>query len=97
LIKGGIGFIIIVPCCALFFLSLRSQPVLKYNHIALAKQIENEKITKIEVPAWEDAFLIQSVLPGGFKIDYVLNQSSPYFTLYKWDTVEKVSIIRNNL
>lgn len=98
LINGVVFLIVIIPSLTLFFLFLRkTQPIQKYNHIALAKQIENEKITKIEVPDWEDAFLIQAVLPRGYKIDYVLNKSSLYFTLYKANATEKVSIVRSNL
>ncbi len=98
MINGTILVIIIIPTLTLFFLSLRkNNPAVNYNHIALAKEIETEKISKIELPAWEDAFLIQAVLPRGYKIDYVLNKSSAYFTLYKADTTEKVSIIRSNL
>ena len=96
-IKGGVLAITLLPCCALFVLFLRtSNPPLRYNHIALAKEITTDKVAKIEVPDWNDAFLIQSFLPQGYKIDYVLNKSSLYFTLYKANSTEQVLIISNN-
>ena len=96
LIKGGILAAIVVPVCLLFFLFYRkSTSVVKYNHIEVAAEIEQRYVTKIEVPSWDDAFLIQAVLPKGYKINYVLNKSSPYFTLYT-PNEEKVLVIRDN-
>ena len=85
-----------IPPCVLFILSVyKANPILKYNHIAIASQIVRDKVVKIEVPEWQDAFLIQCVLPDGYKIDYVRNATSPYFTIYKAGTTEQVPVIRN--
>jgi hypothetical protein len=56
----------------------------------VAKEIVRDNVSKIEVPDWEDALLIQAVLPKGYKIDYVLRPASPYFALYKNGIVEKI-------
>ncbi len=97
LIKWGLFSVILFPSCILFFTFSMRDHIFKYNQVALAAQVAREKITKMEVPYWQDAFLIQSLLPRGYKIDYILNRLSPDFILYKKDTVEKVTVIRNNL
>jgi uncharacterized membrane protein len=98
LIKSCIFSIIVLPVCALFLSGIiSSKPKVRYNHIAIAGEIARDKVVKIEVPEWEDAFLIQSFLPNGYKIDYVLNPTNHYFTLYKGTTEEKIPVIKDNL
>ena len=63
--------------------------------MVIAAEIVSDKIGKIEVPTWRDAFLVQSVLPKGYKIDYFRNPESAYFTLYKSNGVEKIPVIKD--
>ena len=90
--------VIILPACVLFAIAARKVNTnVEYNHVAVAQEIMRDHVSKIEIPTWDDAFLLQSVLPRGYKIDYVLNAASPYFTLYKeGGTTEKVPSIRKN-
>jgi hypothetical protein len=96
-LKAAAMAVIVLPACGLFVIAAsKVKDNVEYNHIAIAKEIVRDKVSKIEIPTWDDAFLIQSVLPRGYKIDYVLNAASPYFTLYKAGGPEKVPLIRKN-
>ncbi len=95
LVSGGVMAVTLAPSFVLFIMNVKkNNPEVKYSHISIAKEIANEKVAKIEVPEWDDALLIQTMLPDDCKIDYVLNKSSAYFTLYKANTIEKVTIIK---
>ncbi len=96
-IKAGAMAVFMVPCCGLFMLAAKKRSTnVEYNHITVAQEIVRDHVDKIELPTWDDAFLLQSVLPNGYKIDYVLNVSSRYFTLYKAGTAVQVPLIRKN-
>jgi len=85
----------LAPSFLLFIINLKkNNPEVKYSHISIAKEIVNDKVARIEVPEWDDALLIQTMLPDDCKIDYVLNKSSAYFTLYKTNAIERVTIIK---
>lgn len=94
LITSGIAVVLFIPALVLFVKSVKNAPVLKYNHFAIAKAITDGNISKIEVPEWRDAFLINSLLPRGYKIDYFCNPVSTDFTLYKANSEEKIPVIR---
>jgi hypothetical protein len=95
--KCGLVAATIVPAGVLFLLGvLSARPQPAYNHAAVANEIVQEKITKMEVPDWENALLIQCFLPGGYKLDYIRNPNSPYFTLYAADTTEKIPVIKKD-
>lgn len=79
-----------------FMAAYKASPVVKYNHAAVANKIQKDKIQKIEVPAWEDALLIHSLLPTGYPIDYTRNRNVTYFTLFNGAIPEKIEVIRNN-
>ena len=97
MLKGGLAVALLVPSFALFFLFVyRAKPQVKYNHVAIAAEIANNNVSKIEVPEWDDALLIQCFLPKGYKIDYVKSSVSGYFTLYKAGGAEKIPVIRDN-
>lgn len=97
LVKGGLIAGFMLPAAVLFaFGQLNAAPAVKYNHIAIAKQIVQENVTKIEVPEWSDALLIQCVLPEGYKIDYVRNPLTTNFTLYKAAGAEVIPVIKND-
>ncbi|MCW3124116.1 MAG: hypothetical protein JWQ38_3608 [Flavipsychrobacter sp.] len=96
-VKGGILSVITLPVVALFLMFLaKGNPKVKYNHIAVAGEIVRDHVTKIEVPEWSDALLIQCVLPDGYKIDYVRNPLTTNFTLYKAGNEEQVPVIKIN-
>jgi hypothetical protein len=98
LMKVSILIIIVIPAFGLFFLTIRRyKPVVKYNHAAIAREIVNSNVKKMEVPEWHAALLVQCFLPKDYKIDYVLNPTLPNFTLFKDNGVETVPVIKNNL
>lgn len=97
LIKCGLTGVITITSVVLFTIGqVKSAPVVKYNHIAIARQIAEQHVTKIEVPEWSDALLIQCALPERYKIDYVRNPLTTNFTLYKAADTEVVPVIKND-
>jgi len=97
LATGGIIAITLFPAGLLFLLGvLSARPQLAYNHLVVADKIVQEKITKMEVPDWENSLLVQCFLPKGYKIDYVRNLNSPNFTLYKANTIERIPVIKKD-
>ncbi len=96
-IKVGMLVVFLVPSCALFAVAARKKSTnAEYNHVAVAQEIVRDHVDKVEIPTWDDAFLLQSVLPNGYKIDCVLNVASPYFTLYKAGVAAQEPLIRKN-
>ena len=94
-IKGGAVGIILLPALALFLFSIRGAGVpQQYNHPSIAEKIVAKHINKLSVPKWKDAFIVQCLLPRGYKIDYVRNEIAPYFTLYSGNAEENIPIIR---
>lgn len=72
-VRIGLPVLFVLPCIVLFTVSLlysSSKPSPYQTFVYKAKDIENNKLTTCEVGKWEDAFLIQSLLPKGYKIDY---------------------------
>ena len=94
LIKAGLISVVMLPAVALFFIAARKTTTTasEYPHIAVAEEIVHNNVSKVEIPEWDDALLIQAVLPRGYKIDYVLRPASPYFALYKNGAVVKVPL-----
>ncbi len=96
-IKAAIPAFIIVPTLLFFVLANRVRPDVQYNHHQVATEILRDNVTRMGVPRWRDAFLVQAFLPGRYKIDYELNPNDPNFTLYKTNTVEKIPVIKGDL
>jgi hypothetical protein len=93
----GVLLVIMLPSLGLSFIAnLKTKPKFHYNYNFVAQKIVRDNVLKIEVPEWKDAFMFQSLLPEGYKIDYVLNPASLYFTLYNANTEEKVLVIKDN-
>jgi hypothetical protein len=79
---AGIIAVFLLPSIGYYFIAVRTHKAkLSYNHINVAAEIVKNNVTEIEVPLWEDAYLIHSVLPANYKVDYVQNKLSTYFTL----------------
>ena len=96
LITGMLTAIIALPSCALFVMGIvNDHPAIQYNHPAIASEIVKNNISKIEVPDWREALLVQSLLPQGYKIDYFRNGDG-YFTLYKQTGAEKIPVIKED-
>ena len=96
-LKYCLFVVLVAPSLLLLFTSLKNaRPRLSYNHIAIARTIESNNITKIEVPQWRDALLINSFLPQGYKIDYFRNPLTTGFTLYNAGGEEKIPVIRKD-
>lgn len=97
-VRGILFSVIVIPVCTLFVLVIRrGHPQVKYNHSTVADEIVMGNVQKMEVPEWGDAFLVNSFLPRGYKIDYVLNPASPNFTLFKGSSAESILVVKNNL
>lgn len=94
-VKGGIIGIATLPAILLFVIGIRNAaPIVHYNHVGIAQAIKKENIHKLGVQRWKDAFLVQSMLPNDYKIDYVRNENAPYFTLYYGNTEQHIPVIR---
>ncbi len=81
-VKVGLMFLILLPELALFIAGVNGTVHANYSHTVAAKAIEKENIRKVEVPAWEDALLLQCLLPGSYKIDYFRKPGSSNFELF---------------
>lgn len=96
IVKTGLSVLIFIPACALFVIAVKNDnPPVEYSHVAVADEIVKNKVVKIDVPSWRDAFLLQSVLPKGYKIDY-FRSASPDFMLYTAGGTEKMPVIRED-
>ena len=74
--------IFLLPCGVYYAVAVKSHEArLSYNHMQVAATIVRDNVTEIEVPDWGDAYLIHSVMPADYKVDYVRNKVSTYFTL----------------
>ena len=73
---------------------IKNNTVVRYNHITIAQEIVSKNITNVELPEWEDAFLIQSFLPSGYDLDFTLNKTSPNFTLSNATIHEQFLVIK---
>jgi hypothetical protein len=95
LIAGAVTAIVVLPCVTVYLLGIiKNKPELKYNHLAIAKTIVNNNIAQVEVPDWNEAFLVNGFMPAGYKVEYLLNRSSPDFVLHKASGIEKVPLVR---
>lgn len=98
-ISAGLLSVVLLPPCVLFIYSLNYSKIgPKYNHPEVAAVIVQDHVNRVEVPTWEDAFLLHCVMPvrPGFKIDYVRNQNAPYFTLYSGKGTQQIPVLVNN-
>lgn len=74
--------VFLLPCSIYYVVAVRARVArLSYNHMQVAAAIIKNKVAEIEVPEWSDAYLIHSVMPADYKVDYVRNKLSTYFTL----------------
>ncbi len=93
----GLVAIIVIPCLALLAMgAIKRKTHVKYNHLEVAGKISNEKINKITVPDWTDAFLLQSFLPSGYKIEYKIDSASTNFVLFHENKTDTIKVIRIN-
>ncbi len=96
-VKAGVLLAVLGPCCLLFVSSVRhATAVQKYNHIAIAQEIQRTNATQLEAPTWKDVLLVHTVMPVGYKIDYVRTENAPYFTLHSGSGVQQVPVLVNN-
>lgn len=97
-IRHSLAAILIIPAFIFFAVgTLKENSLVKtrYNHPVIAADVVKNKVTKIEVPDWQDALLLHTLLPQGYKIDYLRNPEGSYFTLYKKTGVEKIPVIKD--
>ncbi len=96
LFSAGTACLFIVPSIILFGTWARkNKPVVKYSHPMVTSRISRES-RKIEVPQWRDAFIINALLPDGFKLDYFRNPAAADFTIYNPDGPLRIPVIRND-
>jgi hypothetical protein len=86
---------VMLPPVVLFARVVGGRYKVKYNHAMIARTITDNKLEKLVVPTWTDAFMVQSSLPKGFKLNYAIDTTLKDFVLIKADSVvKKVPIIR---
>ena len=96
IVKAGALAVVLLPCCALFAMLLRSAPpAMNYNHPGLAYEIAKKHITRVAVPEWDDAFLIQAFMPEGGRLEYVISETPGYFILYTKNGMEQAPALKN--
>jgi hypothetical protein len=94
---GLVATIIIIPCVLVYMVGmLKNKPTVSYNHTAIAKEIANNSVTVIEVPGWNEAFLVSGFMPKGYKVEYRLNAASGDFILHKQSGIDKIPLIRKD-
>lgn len=94
---AGVAIVCFValPPVVLFAKVVGGRYKVKYNHMMIARTITENKLEKLVVPTWTDAFMVQSSLPKGYKLNYAIDTTSKDFVLIKADSiVKKVPIIR---
>lgn len=90
--------LVTIPSIVFFFVALvKYRPSEKYNHITIAKKIQEDKVDKVGIPDWTDAYLIQSFLPKGYKIVYTTDNTLNDFILFHGSSTEIIPVIRINL
>ena len=95
-----IAFLIILLSPGLYqFIINRTRPSgLPCNHITIASDILKNKSRKIEVPDRVDAVFINSLLPHGYKIDYLIKPGSNDLVIHNNDgTTETLPVLRNSI
>jgi hypothetical protein len=94
--KYALPLVVILPSFVFFGRSVfRESTNIHYNHPAIAAVIEKNKLTRVGVPEWQDAFLLQSLLPQGYKIDYFRSTKGKFFILYKQTGTELIPAIKD--
>ena len=97
LIVVAVGAIVTLPALLFFARNINSRDALKFNHMQVAQKVTASGAETLVVPDWTDAFLVQSFLPEGCQVKYVLDTSSKDFTLVRNGVAQKVPVIRINL
>ena len=93
----AVKLLVIVPSVFLFTKGIIHPPAtVNYNHMAVAREIVRSNITRIEVPSWDDALLVQSFLPANSNVTFVLNTTGQNFIIYKGNTTEVIPVIRHD-
>ena len=95
IIAGMVTIAIVIPCVAVCVIgNIKNKPKIAYNHLAIAKSIVKDKVMQVEVPAWNEAFLVSGFMPADYKVEYLLNSTSNDFVLHKSSGIEKIPLIR---
>lgn len=81
LVKAALFSIVVLPAAALFLSGFKNKNERRdYNHVATATEIVKGNLNRLEVSQWEDALLVQCLLPKGYKIDFIRNPVAPALT-----------------
>ena len=96
LVKYVAAAVIVLPSLAFFAKSVFKESLnVHYNHPSIAAQIVKNNLNRVGVPDWQDAFLLQSLLPQGYKIDYFRSTKGDFFILYKQTGTELIPAIKD--
>lgn len=88
--------LVTLPTMGFFSIILKGGYKLKYNHMNVARMITDKQVDKLIAPNWTDAFLIQSSLPKGYQLNYMIDSTTKDLILIKTDTVNKIPVLRVN-
>ena len=84
-----------IPSLVFFAITASTKPNhVKYNHPGIAVKIQSDKVSRITVPEWRDALLINSLLPEQYKISYFCDPKADSFTLLSAKGEEKMPVYR---
>jgi hypothetical protein len=79
----GLGGTILATSVMLFYLGNRPHNIdVRYNHPVVARMLTASQATRLDVPQWSDAMLVNSFLPADAKIDYLHKPGGDTFAIY---------------
>ena len=81
---------VMLPPLALFSIIFRGGYKFKHTHNEIAFNASKNGYDKVIVKEWMDAFLIQSFMPDGKSLNYIVDSTVKEFLLVKGDSVLKV-------
>ena len=66
-----------------------------YNHYLIAEKIVKDHVTRVSVPDWDDALLLNCFLPNDYLVTYALHTDKQTFILTHDNTTEEVPVLHN--
>jgi hypothetical protein len=94
LISYMVMFIVVVPVLYLAYGNSKTVAQLKYSHIDVARLIEKESLTDVEVPTAQDAYLINCFLRNNRNVTYHVIADATKFIVYKGQVKHDIVLVR---
>ncbi len=86
--------LIIIPCTVYFVKIAQDRSVdAKYNQYKVAAAVIAQKADRVVVPHVRHAFLIQSFMPSGIELSYIIDAQATQYTLFGGAGVQKMNIL----